>query len=470
MGLRVAILLAVIGGLALVGGIAFVAVPNRRGPRLSVLATASAILIVAIFAVVLAPISAATQAPVNSNLSLYLLGHTCESAPPTLSSDCAPRPHELLDLRATDGAARWNAPASVAQNRTNSAFVGAPILRDGTIYALYRVDGPPGSDPATLLALRATDGREIWRASLDSTPLAMQVADGQVYVLMQDREDASLLRSFNASDGAPGRQFSVPILAGFVVTNGLIIGCDAYFYSSPSTVTFLAYHASDGSLAWQESPPGAHGGEPRASCVLALGNGVLYQASYNGAGVTAVRVSDGKPLWTAQVESVAALALSGDQLIAVASPTVFSKFGQPPLASDSEKIMALNLADGHTLWQRAFPGAKVGDSYTYATIALDENRVFVATTGALRSLRLRDGATLWELKSNLGNDGFSGQFYAYPVVAQKTLFVEHGFVGVEPTPERRAAQQTHILALNVETGAAYWSVPVYSTGFVLGAA
>jgi outer membrane protein assembly factor BamB len=295
----------------------------------------------------------------------------------------------------------------------------------------------------------------------------MQVADGQVYVLMQDREDVSLLRSFNASTGAPGRQFSVPIIAGFIVTNGLFIGCDAYFYTSPSTVTFLAYHTRDGSLAWRESPPGAHGGEPRAPCVLALGNGVLYQASYNGAGVAAVRVSDGQPLWSAQVESVAALALSGDQLIAVSAPTIYSKFGQSP--PTAEKVTALNPTDGRSRWQREFAASPVTDSYTYATIALDEERVFVATTGALRSLRLRDGATLWEQKS-LSSGQIGGQFYAYPLVAQDTLFVEYGFVGVDPTPERRAALQTHILALNVETGEAYWNTSAYSTGFVIGSA
>jgi outer membrane protein assembly factor BamB len=468
MGLRLAILLALTGGLALVGGIAFVAVPKRRRPRMAVLATVAVILIVATPAIFLAPISGATRAPVSSNLSLYLTGQICETSPPTFTADCGPRPHALLNLRATDGAARWSAPASVARNRTNSAFFGSPILRDGTIYALYRVDGQPGADPVTLLALRATDGREIWRVTLDSTPLAMQVADGRVYALTQDRDDASVMRSFNASDGAPELQFSLPIFAGFVVTDGLIIGCDASFASSPSTVTLLAYHASDGRLAWSGSPSnGGRLGGPRAPCVLAFGNGALYQASYNGTGVTAVRVSDGHLLWTARMESVAALALSGDQLIAVSARTIYSKFGQSP--PTAEKIAALTLADGHSRWQREFPAQAV-DSYTYATITLDGQRAFVATTSALRALRLRDGETQWERKSNLSDGQIGGQFYAYPAVGQATLFVEYGFVGVDPSPERRAAQQTHIYALNVETGEAYWSAPVYSTGFVVGAA
>jgi hypothetical protein len=232
MSLRIAILLAVVGGLALIGGIAFFAVPNRRAPRLAVLATIAAILIVATLVVFLAPISGVTQAPVSPNLSLFLPGQVCASAPPTFNSTCGARPHALLNLRATDGATRWSAAASVSQNTANSAFFGAPILRDGVIYAIFRVDGKPGDDPATLLALRATDGSEIWRATLDSTPLAMQVADGQVYVLLQYHEDASLVRSFNTSTGAPGRQFSLPIFAGLTVTHGLIIGCDTYLYAA----------------------------------------------------------------------------------------------------------------------------------------------------------------------------------------------------------------------------------------------
>jgi outer membrane protein assembly factor BamB len=202
--------------------------------------------------------------------------------------------------------------------------------------------------------------------------------------------------------------------------------------------------------------------------VLALGNGVVYQASYNGTSVTAVRVNNGQALWTAQVESVAALALSGDQLIAVSARTIYSKFGRAP--PTSEKVTALNLADGRSRWQREFAAPQVIDSYTYATIALDAERVFVATTGALRSLRLRDGATLWERKSSVSDGRIGGQFYAYPAVAQDALFVEYGSVGFDPTPERRAALQSHILALNMESGEAYWGVPVYSTGFVVGAA
>jgi outer membrane protein assembly factor BamB len=460
MGLRIAILLAVIGGLALVGGIAYFAVPNRRGPRIAVVTAVAGVLIVATLVTVLAPISAVTQAPVSPKLSLYLTGQICE---PTFGSTCGARPHALLSLHATDGATRWSAPASVAQGRVNSAFFGAPILVNGIVYAVYRVDGAPGNDPATLLALRGNDGSEIWRAELDSTPLAIQVANGQVYVLLQDHEDVSLLRSFNASSGAPTRQLSLPIFAGFVVTNGLIIGCDTYLYASRSANTaFVAYHAGDGSLAWREALPAAtQMGPPQASCVLALGDAVVYQASYTGDSVTAVRIGDGRALWTARVGSVAALALKGDRLIAISAPTTYSKFSQSPPAS--EKIVALNPDDGRALWQHEFPAAQVYLSYAYPTVAVDEQRVFVATTSALRSLRLSDGEMLWDHKSTADS-----QVYAYPTIAETTLFVEFGSAGFDPTPARRAALPSHIFALNAATGEPYWNVSVYSTGFAAG--
>ena len=63
MGLRIAILLAVIGGLALIGAIAFFAVPNRRGPRVAVVGTVAGVLVVATLAVFLAPISSVTRRP-----------------------------------------------------------------------------------------------------------------------------------------------------------------------------------------------------------------------------------------------------------------------------------------------------------------------------------------------------------------------------------------------------------------------
>jgi outer membrane protein assembly factor BamB len=465
MGLRVAILLAVVGGLALAGGFAFFAVPKRRGPRAVVVATSAAILLVATLVVFLAPISGATPAPVGSNLSLYMTGQICENAPPTFNSSCGSGSQALLNLRATDGVTRWSAPANVSQSKANNAFSGAPILRDGVLYTL-RGGATPGDPAATLLALRATNGSEIWRTALDSAPLALQVADGQVFVLLKDHEDFSLLRVFNARDGAAAQHFTLPIFSGLVITNGLVIGCDTYFnFAGPAKASLIAYHANDGSLAWRGSPPGFF--QPPSSlvpCALALGDDVLYQAPMNGAVITALRVRDGQPLWTAQADSVAALGLSGDRLIAVSGLNAYSaKPGQP--VPTTEKIIALNLADGRTLWQREFSAGPVNGPYSSGFIAGDDERAFVATTGALRALRLSDGATLWDHKNNPSN----GQLYSYPVVAQKTIFAHFGYYsGFEPAPALRSPQPSRIFALNTDTGDPYWSVSVYSTGFALG--
>jgi outer membrane protein assembly factor BamB len=466
MGLRVAILLAVIGGLALVGAIAFFAVPNRRGPRVAVVATIAGVLIVATLAVFLAPISSVTQAPVSPSLSLYLTGQTCEPAPPTFNSACGTRTQTLLNLRAADGATRWTSPVDVPPEKGGNPFFGAPILRDGVLYTL-RGGAEPGAVAATLLALRANDGGEIWRVALDSTPLAMDVADGLVYMLLKYHEDASLVRVVSASDGAPKQQFTLPIFTGFVVTNGLIIGCDAYLYlynESAANTSFAAYHASDGSLAWQASAlaetPAGGGPSP---CALALGNGVLYQAAEKSGGVTAVRISDGKPVWQAQIESVVALGLSSERLIAASVPNLaLIKSGQSNLTS--EKFTALDVKDGHVLWQRDFPLAEASGPYISATIAADGERAYIATKSGLRVFRLSDGVTVWERKT--GNDT---PFYSYPVVAQGTLFALNGYYPVyEYALAQRNAQASRIVALNAATGDSYWGVTVYSTGFALG--
>jgi outer membrane protein assembly factor BamB len=468
MGLRVAILLAVIGGLALVGAIAFFAVPNRRGPRVVVVGIVAAVLVVATLAVFLAPIGSVTPAPVSAKLSLYLTGQVCESAPPLFNSSCGSGPQTLLNLRATDGSTRWSAAASASQEKTTSSFIGAPILRDGVLYTM-RSQTAPTEPLETLLALSASDGHEIWRAPLTNGPITMQVADGQVYVLLKDQQDASLLSVFNASTGAPGKQLTLPIFGGFAVTNGLIIGCDTYFNvagGSSSNTALAAYHASDGSLAWQAS---SAVGEPldelALPCAMALGDGVLYQASLNGANVGAVRVSNGQPLWTARADSVTSLTLSGDRLIAVSTPTPFgAKFNLPSPTSD--KVVALSLSDGHTLWQREFSIGQAQGPYSSASAAVDDDRLYVASSSGLRALRLSDGAPLWEQKSSQSN---GGQFYAHPVVAQKTIFVHYGYsTGFEFAPAQRTPQPEQIYALNAATGEPYWNAPVYSTGFALG--
>src|SRR5690242_11290139 len=196
MGLRIAILLAVIGGLALIGAIAFFAVPNRRGPRMAVISAVGTVLIVATLAVFLAPISGVTPAPVSSNLSLYLTGQVCDSAPPLFNGSCGSGYLTLLNLRATDGSTRWSASANVSPEKGSNVFLGAPILRDGILYTLRSQTA--ATDPLeTLLALSATDGHEIWRAPLTNGPLAMQVADGQVYVLLKGSPGESLLSIFD---------------------------------------------------------------------------------------------------------------------------------------------------------------------------------------------------------------------------------------------------------------------------------
>jgi outer membrane protein assembly factor BamB len=466
MGLRLAILLAVIGGLALIGVIAFFAAPKRRGPRLAVVGVVSAVLVVATLVVFLAPISSATQAPTSPNLSLYLTGQTCEPAPPTFNSACGTRTQTLLNLRASDGATRWTSPVDVPPEKGGNPFFGAPILRDGVLYTL-RGGAEPGAVAATLLALRASDGGEIWRVALDSTPLAMDVADGQVYLLLKYQEDASLVRVFSAGDGAQKQRFTLPILSGFVVTNGLIIGCDTYLYlydQSAVNTAFAAYHASDGSLAWQVSalafPPTGGGSSP---CALALGDGVLYQATEKSGGVTAVRVSDGKPVWQAQTEAVVALGLSSERLIAASvTDLTLIKSGQSNLTS--EKFTAFDLKDGHILWQRDFPLTAANGPYLSATIAADGERAYVATKSGLRVFRLSDGATVRERKS-----GSDTPFYSYPVVEQGTLFALYGYYPVyEYSLAQREPQASRIVALNAATGDSYWGVTVYSTGFALG--
>jgi outer membrane protein assembly factor BamB len=465
MGLRIAILLAVIGGLALIGAIAFFAVPNRRGPRVAVISAVAALLIVATLAIFLAPISGVTQAPVSPNLSLYLTGQICDSAPPLFNSSCGSGPQALLNLRATDGAVRWSAPAGAAQDKVNTAFLGVPILRDGVLYTT-RGGAAPGDPAATLLALRASDGGEIWRAALESTPLSMQVADGQVFVLLKYQENASLVRVYNASNGVAARQFALPIFGDFTVADGLIIACYTYLFSAGSTsASFVAYHASDGSLVWSEIlPVGAQAGPSAVPCSLTVGDGVIYSAPYQGDTVSAIHLANGEPLWTAPVGFVAALRLSKDHLIAVSAPSPYAaKFGQPNPAS--EKVMALGLADGQTVWQREFAIGPLNGPYSAGFIAMDEERLYVSTTSALRSLRLSDGATLWERKSSQNQ----GQFYLNPVVAQKTVFVGYGYsYGFAPGPLIRTPQSEQIYALNAATGEPYWNVPVYSTGFLVG--
>jgi outer membrane protein assembly factor BamB len=218
-------------------------------------------------------------------------------------------------------------------------------------------------------------------------------------------------------------------------------------------------------LVWSETlPVGAQTGPSAVPCALVVGDSVIYSAPYQGDTVSAVRLVDGQPLWTASVGFVAALGLSKGQLIAVSAPSPYAaKFGQPNPAA--EKVTMLNLADGRTVWQREFGAGPVNGPYSAGFVAVDDERLYVSTTSALRALLLSDGATLWERK----NSQNQGQFYLNPVVTQETVFVGYGYAsGFEPGPLIRTPQPGRIYALNAATGEPYWNVPVYSTGFALG--
>jgi hypothetical protein len=62
---------------------------------------------------------------------------------------------------------------------------------------------------------------------------------------------------------------------------------------------------------------------------------------------------------------------------------------------------------------------------------------------------------LWEHKSTTDSPR-----YAYPTIAEKTLFVEFGSAGFDPTSARRAALPSRVFALNAVTGDAYLNVQI----------
>ncbi len=261
--------------------------------------------------------------------------------------------HGIYALRASDGTIRWH-------HDTTDPVISPPLVVDGVVYA---------SVGTSLLALRATDGAQLWQR-----PLAI---GGHPYLALWLAFSAGTLYTYGREQN-PDQPYA-PATSG---------GTDA---------TVFAVQASDGSVRWSRQ---LDGGEPDQEVSTPLiADGIVYVRSRGkgvpetGFGLHALRASDGVSLWTYPADVTQPAVAGGVVYVGAISN------------SSASSVVALHSTDGTLIWKQQVAGVP-RDGWRMSPPAVANGMLYIASgmasiTGGdvtVKSLRASDGQLRWQCR------------------------------------------------------------------------
>lgn len=280
--------------------------------------------------------------------------------------------HGIYALRTSDGSLRWQHP-------TTDPAVADPLVANGVVYA---------NSGTSLLALRASDGALLWNLPLAANGhpdigLWLANANGVVYVIagekgqdfpFSDSGENNALLALRASDGSQlwridlGSDYysqpSTPVIANGVIYVRAGASREDKAQGNSTAAHLYALRASDGSQLWQYQEDRTkvtwNSGQSTTSATMnpqifqpVYAEGWVYAYDLFG-NVIALRASDGALLWKQQIsrpDGIAGLSLAGGALFVSVNgdlrPGVTAALPEAP-----NLLIALRAGDGATLWQR----------------------------------------------------------------------------------------------------------------------
>lgn len=217
---------------------------------------------------------------------------------------------------------------------TGHRFYGSATVHEGVVYV-------PGGD-ATLYALQATTGKELWRYEAADALVTAPVVAGD-RVLVQARNE--ILYAVDAKTGKWVWQYRRDVPTGFSIAGAsrpLVTFGTAYVGFADGSI--VAIKVEDGTVTWQRglSSEGTQFLDVDTAPVIDDA-GRLYAASYKD-GVFALDPETGATTWHAKLSGVTSLLTRGD--------VVF--------ASGDNQVAALHAENGRTLWTFALRGRAAG--------------------------------------------------------------------------------------------------------------
>ena len=260
-------------------------------------------------------------------------------------------------------------------------------------------------------AVDLMSGRRVGQAafgeSIDGTPV---IANGILYLPVS--WGRHVLYAYDLRTGTTSwRVEGAPIEAGLVVFEDLVIAADL-------EGMVRAFGRADGSVRWESRL-----GEK----VAVRGAPVLVEdrliVGADDGRVTAIDAVDGSVLWQVNTGSpiFAPLSASSDQVY---------------VASTRGNLSALDVSTGELAWTYTLPGEKV---YVTAPAVGNEDIVFGASDGFVRSLEPSDGSLLWAAQVD-------GAVAATPLISAQTIYV--------------GTMRSRLIGLARQDGARVWETEV----------
>lgn len=292
----------------------------------------------------------------------------------------------LLCFNAETGELRWKIPTPLHIESSPAIHGDLAVVGAG---AIEGPDHKPRSHPGFVLAVRISDGKELWRHDVADPESSPAIAgDGTVYIGAGFNGNAVVALRSESDEDLKAKNLKrelwktpapYPITGPITIAGDLVLvggGKSDFVYADPSPAgVVLALDRKTGVVKWQT---------PMEDSVLnhiAVADGKAFCPVRNGQ-VVALSLADGKPLWRQSISGKSPV-LTGVTL-APDNKTLYA-------AAMDGYLALLSPGDGklidqrHALNRKDKPGEK---GLTFSTPAAIKDKLFIGSeTGGLRCFR-----------------------------------------------------------------------------------
>ncbi len=338
----------------------------------------------------------------------------------------------LIAFRARDGKKLWT--------YANNGDTYSPVVDGDMLYT-----GAYNNGGSQLLALHASDGAVVWNTALDRPVWAAPVlSDGVLYTTTSGSEwssngPSSSLYALDARTGrilwrfqTAGNLYPTPQIAGDVIYAAIgVVKSGLGGYST----TVIALNRRDGSVRWRTVID-----EEISAPVVA--RGAIYVSVYNKT-LVALNAATGAQLWKRSTPDwvVWITATDGDVLYT---------------GVDGGRISALRPSDGAPLWTTTLPGGF--DHYVDPSGTVQDGLMYVGSlSGYVAVLDAATGATRWRVC--IANDSCDkptvGTGWSTPLIADGTIYVGVTYHDLQH-PHLPGGSAGGVFALDATTGGILW--------------
>jgi outer membrane protein assembly factor BamB len=378
----------------------------------------------------------------------------------------------LIALDPSNGSVRWRYQTDWHPYQQ----VGAPVEAGGIVYTVS--DPAPPTNTCSqilgnLVALRESDGRQLWSVSVGTLPSPPVVANGVVYTsALKFNECATpgsqqlYTRSYYALRGSDGHQLwrtdltqsntdtnpadSVGLDGSLELVEGTLVEtAEASVSESGDRVGhFFAFDAATGKLRWKNTF------FTNQNVYSLTANGLLYVRTHSAERPdmewTAYRAGSGHQLWKVSGAYSGRFLVTGTAIYADASPETANSTPQQP--QSSTQVVELDAHTGQQLWQVTTDANDVNG--TNSLLAVGANTVY-AQTGPSAFVEKAPGH--WTIE---GLDTRTGQVrWSAPLqwVLGQVVLADSALYGYSED-----LVPGHVMALDPTDGHTIWSTPIDS--------